>query len=242
MNKRMGFCGDFKVVMSLNKSPLATSSGVGLSGWAMLQWGEVTIRYGCNVESDNDRVHTGLVFTLIVMRSLSSFHYSTFILLSLLTSWWSSFQWLLLWSDTFRRVRPEDWNRGVARGACCLWSVWADLPVPEFVILHLDRFPFVVAALWWKALMPGGGELWFPKPIPRGDISISPFEIGREGRGGGNFGDLPATVSFVFFLSLLCFSFLCFFCSFLCVLLIIAHSLFLLCGDANAPFTGFLLY
>ena len=36
MSKRVKFWGDFKVMMSLDQSPLATSSGVGLSGWAML--------------------------------------------------------------------------------------------------------------------------------------------------------------------------------------------------------------
>ena len=38
--------------------------------------------------------------------------------------------------NTFRRVRKKCCNRGVARGACCLWSVGADLLVPEFVIQH----------------------------------------------------------------------------------------------------------
>ena len=33
--------------------------------------------------------------------------------------------------NTFRRVRKKCCNRGVAWGACCLWSVWADLPVLE---------------------------------------------------------------------------------------------------------------
>ena len=84
--KRLGFCGDFKGAMSLDQSPLATSSGVGSSGWAMLQWRQDTIRYGCDGGYDNDRVHKGLVFKVIVTQFLSSFHCSTFILFSLLTS------------------------------------------------------------------------------------------------------------------------------------------------------------
>ena len=82
----MGFCGDFKAVMSLDQSPLATSGGVGSSGWAMLQQCQDTIRYGCNGGCEHDGVHKGLVFTVIVTQSLSSFHCSTFIWFSLLTS------------------------------------------------------------------------------------------------------------------------------------------------------------
>ena len=33
----MDFEGDFKAAMSLDQSPLATSSGVNSSGWAVLQ-------------------------------------------------------------------------------------------------------------------------------------------------------------------------------------------------------------
>ena len=32
---------------------------------------------------------------------------------------------------------------------------------------HLSREGF-----WWEAYMPGGGELRFPKTIPRGDIGV----------------------------------------------------------------------
>ena len=88
----MVFCGDFKAAISLDQSPLATSSRVGSSGWAMLQRRQDTIRYGCDGGCDNDGVHKGLVFTVIVTQSLSSFHCSPFILFSLLTSLWSSFR------------------------------------------------------------------------------------------------------------------------------------------------------
>ena len=53
--------------------------------------------------------------------------------------------------------------------------------------------------------MPDGGELRFPMSIPRGDIGIQLFEIGRGGRQGRSCGDLPNTVSFVFVLSFVCF-------------------------------------
>ena len=70
--------GDFKAAMSLGQSPLATSSGVGSSGWAMLQRRQDTIRYGCDGGCDNVGVHKGLLFTVIVTQSLLSFLSSTF--------------------------------------------------------------------------------------------------------------------------------------------------------------------
>ena len=77
---------DFKAVMSLYQSPLATSSGVGSSGWAMLPRRKDTIKYGCDGGCDNDGLHKGLVITVIVIYSVSSFHYSAFSLFSLLAS------------------------------------------------------------------------------------------------------------------------------------------------------------
>ena len=77
--KGVDFGGDFKAVMSFDQSPVATSSGVGLSGWAMLQRRQDTISEGgCDDGCDNDGVHKGLVFTVFVTRSLSSFLLSTF--------------------------------------------------------------------------------------------------------------------------------------------------------------------
>ena len=84
MGERVGFCEYFKPVMSLVQSPLATSSGVGSCGWAIQQRRQDTIRYDCNRGYDNHGVHKGLVFTVIVMRSLLSFHYSTIICFSYL--------------------------------------------------------------------------------------------------------------------------------------------------------------
>ena len=78
MNERVHFGGDFKAAMRLGQSPLATSSGVGSSGWAMLQRCQDIISEGdCNGGSDNEGVHKGLVFTVIVMLSSSSFFTST---------------------------------------------------------------------------------------------------------------------------------------------------------------------
>ena len=65
MSERVGFCGDFKAAMSLDLSLLATSSGVGSSGWVMLQRRQDTIRYCCDGGYDNDGVHNTLGFTVI---------------------------------------------------------------------------------------------------------------------------------------------------------------------------------
>ena len=88
--------------------------------------------------------------------------------------------------------------------------------------------------------MPGGGELRFPKTIPRGSIGVQPFEISWGGTGGGSCGDLPDAVTFVFLLSFFFFSLLCFLWSFLCLSLIILRLLLLLCEDASSLFTRFL--
>ena len=82
----MDFGGDFKAAMSLAQSPLATSGGVSSSGWAVLQRHQDIISEGdCDGGCDNVGVHKGLVFTVIVTLSSSSFLTST-ILFSLLTS------------------------------------------------------------------------------------------------------------------------------------------------------------
>ena len=74
----MDFGGSFKAAMSLGQSPLATSSGVGSSGWAMLQRGQDIISEGgCYGGCDNKGVYNGLVFTVIVMLSSLSFLAST---------------------------------------------------------------------------------------------------------------------------------------------------------------------
>ena len=75
----MDFGGDFKAAMSLDQSPLATPSGVGLGGWALPQRRQDIISEGdCDGGCDNEGVHKGLVFTVIVTRSLLSFLSSTF--------------------------------------------------------------------------------------------------------------------------------------------------------------------
>ena len=74
----MDFGGDFKAVMSLVQSPLATSSGGGSSRWAMLQRRQYTISEdGCDGGCDNGGVYKRLVFTVIVMWSFSSLLVST---------------------------------------------------------------------------------------------------------------------------------------------------------------------
>ena len=56
--------------MSLDQSPLATPSGVGLGGWALLQRRQDTISEGgCDGGCNNDGVHKGLVFMVIAMLS-----------------------------------------------------------------------------------------------------------------------------------------------------------------------------
>ena len=65
--------------MSLDQSPLATSSGVGSSGWAMLHRRQDIISEGdWDGGCANEGVHKGLVFTVIVMLSSSFFLTSTF--------------------------------------------------------------------------------------------------------------------------------------------------------------------
>ena len=142
MNERVDFGGDFKAAMSLGQSPLATSSGVGSSGWAVLQRRQDIISEGdWDGGCDYEGVHKGLVFTVIVMLSSSSFLTST-ILFSLLTSWWSSFRWFCCGRDTFRRVRK--WaGIGGWLGESVVWAVWADLPVPVCCSCIEAGFSFV---------------------------------------------------------------------------------------------------
>ena len=66
--------------MSLDESPLATSSGVGSSRWAMLQRRKDSISQGdCDGGCNDSGVHKGLVFTMIVTRSLIFFFFFFFI-------------------------------------------------------------------------------------------------------------------------------------------------------------------
>ena len=131
----MDFGGDFKAAMGLDQSPLATSSGVGLSGWAMLQRPQDIISEGdCDGGCDNGGVHKGLVFKVIVMLSSSSFLTSTFVFLTY--EFVVKLSVVLMWSGHLQAGKEVGWNRGVARGACCMVSVWADLPVPMVVFLY----------------------------------------------------------------------------------------------------------
>ena len=79
---------------------------------------------GCN----NEGVHKGLVFTVIVMLSSSSFLRLHFVFLTYELVVRLSV--VLLWSGHLQAGKEVGWNRGVARGVGCVFSVWADLPVP----------------------------------------------------------------------------------------------------------------
>ena len=41
-----------------------------------------------------------------------------------------------MWSGHLQASKEVGWNRGVAWGACCVGSVWADLSVPVVVFLY----------------------------------------------------------------------------------------------------------
>ena len=74
----MEFGGNFTAAMSLGQSPLATSGGVGSSGWAVLQrCQDIISEDDCDGGYDNAGVQKGLVFKMIVTLSLSTFLSST---------------------------------------------------------------------------------------------------------------------------------------------------------------------
>ena len=134
VNERVDLEGDFQAAMSLGQSPLATSSGVGSSGWAMLQRRQDIISEGdCDGECDNEGVHKRLVFTVIVMLSSLSFLTSTFVFLT--HKLVVKLSEVLMWSGHLPAGKEGGWNRGVAQGACCVVFVSADLPVPVVVFL-----------------------------------------------------------------------------------------------------------
>ena len=76
MRERADCGADFKAMMSLDQSLMATLSMVGLSG-ELCYSGAKILYFGCGGGCDNDRVHKGVVFMGIVKRSSSSFFYST---------------------------------------------------------------------------------------------------------------------------------------------------------------------
>ena len=49
-------------------------------------------------------------------------------------------------------------------GLIC-WSRWLCSGIEAGFHLSLEGF-------WWEAFVPSGGELRFPKTIPRGDIGV----------------------------------------------------------------------
>ena len=129
----MDFGGDFKAAMSLDQSLLATPSGVGLGGWALLQRRQDTISEGgCDGGCDNDGVHKGLVFTVIVMLSSLSFLTSTIYCFPYLRVCGQAFGGFVvvghLQAGKERRLKS-----GGGSGSVLLVSMWADLPVPVIV-------------------------------------------------------------------------------------------------------------
>ena len=129
----MDFGGDFKAAMSLDQSPLAMPSGVGLGGWALLQRRQDTISEGgCDDECDNDGVHKGLVFTVIVMLSSLSFLTSTIYCFPYLRVGGQAFGGFVvvghLQAGKERGLKIGGWL-----GERVVCAVWADLPVPSFV-------------------------------------------------------------------------------------------------------------
>ena len=129
----MDFAGDFKAAMSLDQSPLATPSGVGLGGWALLQWRQYTISAGgCDGECDNDGVHKGLVFTVIVMLSSLSFLTSTFYCFPYLRVGGQAFGGFVVVGH-LQAGKERGLKSGGGSGSVLLVSMWADLPVPVIV-------------------------------------------------------------------------------------------------------------
>ena len=120
MIEKVDFGGDFKAAMSLDQSPLATPSGVGLGGWALLQRRQDTISEGgCDGGCDNDGVHKGLVFKVIVMLSSLSFLTSTIYCFPYLRVGGQAFGGFVVVGH-LQVGKERGLESGVARGACCL--------------------------------------------------------------------------------------------------------------------------
>ena len=130
MSEREDFGGDFKAAMSLDQSPLSTPSGVGLGGWALLQRRQDTISEdGCDGGCDNDGVHKGLVFTVIVMLSSLSFLTSTIYCFPYLRVGGQAFGGFVVVGH-LQAGKERGLKSGSGSGSVLFVSVWADLPVP----------------------------------------------------------------------------------------------------------------
>ena len=147
----MDFGGDFKAAMSLDQSPLATPSGVGLGGWALLQRRQDTISEGgCDGGCDNDGVHKGLVFTVIVMLSSLSFLTSTIYCFPYLRVGGQAFGGFVVVGH-LQAGKERGLKSGGGSGSVLLVSVWADLPVPVIV------FPVLRQGFLCRVRIPMGG-------------------------------------------------------------------------------------
>ena len=139
----MDFGGDFKAAMSLDQSPLATPSGVGLGGWALLQRRQDTISEGgCDGGCDNDGVHKGLVFTVIVILSSLSFLASTIYCFRYLRVGGQAFGGFVVVGH-LQAGKERGLESGSGSGSVLLVSVWADLPVPVCCSCIEAGFSFV---------------------------------------------------------------------------------------------------
>ena len=147
----MDFAGDFKAAMSLDQSPLATPSGVGLGGWALPQRRQGTIgEDGCDGGCDIDGVHKGLVFMVIVMLSSLSFLTSTFYCFPDLRVGGQAFGGFVVVRH-LQAGKERGLKSGGGSGSVLLVSVWADLPVPVFV------FPVLRQGFLCRVRIPMGG-------------------------------------------------------------------------------------
>ena len=139
----MDFGGDFKAAMSLDQSPLATPSGVGLGGWALLQRRQDTISEGgCDGGCDNDGGHKGLVFTVIVILSSLSFLASTIYCFRYLRVGGQAFGGFVVVGH-LQAGKERGLKSGGGSRSVLFVSVWADLPVPVCCSCIETGFSFV---------------------------------------------------------------------------------------------------
>ena len=142
--------GILKAAMSFDQSPLATPSGVSLGRWALLQRRQDTISAGgCDDGCDNDGVHKGLVFTVIVMLSSLSFLTSTIYCFPYLGVGGQAFGGFVVVGH-LQAGKERGLKSGGGSGSMLLVSVWADLPVPVIV------FPVLRQGFLFRVRIPMG--------------------------------------------------------------------------------------
>ena len=126
----------------------------------------------CGNGCDNDGVHKGLVIIMVVTRSLISLLLSTLLLFPYLRVGGQAFGGFDVVGTPSRRVRKWAGIGGWLEERV-VWFLCGRICRSRWLCscieagFHLSRKGF-----WREALVPGGGELRFPKTIPRGDIGI----------------------------------------------------------------------